>query len=164
MVTHGNLLNLIAWHQRSFNVTPTDRGTLYASPGFDSSVWELWPYLATGASVHVVGDTIRTVPEALRDWILLPTIQSRSASGTVRIVSPTTCTLAPVARYGHSSQTDASKPGLAYKVPRSLGVTLNARRCQLTRLRRLPWVICTPFGLPVEPEVKMTYARLSGFV
>ena len=70
MVTHANLLNLIAWHQRSFNVTPTDRGTLYASPGFDASVWELWPYLATGASVHVVGDTIRTVPEALRDWIV----------------------------------------------------------------------------------------------
>ena len=69
-VTHANLQNLISWHRRAFNVTPADRATLYASPAFDASVWELWPYLAAGASVHVVDDTIRTMPESLRDWIV----------------------------------------------------------------------------------------------
>lgn len=69
-VTHANLLNLVSWHQRAFNVTAADKATLHASPGFDASVWELWPYLAAGASVHVVDETLRAAPEALRDWIV----------------------------------------------------------------------------------------------
>jgi amino acid adenylation domain-containing protein len=69
-VTHANLLNLVSWHQRAFNVTAADRATLHASPGFDASVWELWPYLAAGASVHVVDEALRTTPEGLRDWIV----------------------------------------------------------------------------------------------
>jgi amino acid adenylation domain-containing protein len=70
LVSHANLLNLVSWHQREFNVTPADRATLHASPGFDASVWELWPYLAAGASVRVVDDAIRTTPEPLRDWMV----------------------------------------------------------------------------------------------
>jgi|HubBroStandDraft_1064217.scaffolds.fasta_scaffold06081_2 amino acid adenylation domain-containing protein len=69
-VTHANLLNLVSWHQRAFNVTAADKATLHASPGFDASVWELWPYLAAGASVFVVDETLRTSPERLRDWIV----------------------------------------------------------------------------------------------
>jgi amino acid adenylation domain-containing protein len=69
-VTHASLLNLISWHRRAFDVTASDRATLHASPGFDASVWELWPYLATGASVHVVDEAHRTAPEALRDWMV----------------------------------------------------------------------------------------------
>ena len=69
-VTHANLLNLIYWHQHAFNVTAADRATLHASPGFDASVWELWPYLATGAMVSVVDEALRTTPEALRDLIV----------------------------------------------------------------------------------------------
>ncbi len=69
-ITHGNLLNLVSWHQREFQVTAADRATLHASPGFDASVWEMWPYLATGASIYVVDDAVRTVPEALRDWLV----------------------------------------------------------------------------------------------
>jgi amino acid adenylation domain-containing protein len=70
LVTHANLLNLVSWHRRAFNVTAADRGTLHASPGFDASVWELWPYLAAGASLYVVDDAIRTTPEPLRDWMV----------------------------------------------------------------------------------------------
>ncbi len=42
-ITHGSLLNLVTWHQRAFNVSPADRATLLASPGFDAAVWESWP-------------------------------------------------------------------------------------------------------------------------
>src|ERR1700674_5429098 len=45
-ITHGSLNNLVTWHQHAFNVSPVDRATLLASPGFDAAVWELWPYLA----------------------------------------------------------------------------------------------------------------------
>jgi amino acid adenylation domain-containing protein len=69
-ITHGSLLNLVGWHQRAFDVTSADRATLQASPGFDAAVWELWPYLATGASVHVVDEAARTTPDALRDWMV----------------------------------------------------------------------------------------------
>lgn len=69
-IAHANLLNLINWHNRAFNVTASDRATMQASPGFDASVWEVWPYLAAGASVHIVDDSIRTHPEALRKWMI----------------------------------------------------------------------------------------------
>ncbi len=69
-ITHGNLLNLVRWHQRAFNITAADRATLQASPGFDASVWEMWPYLTMGASVHVVDDSVRTAPDHFRDWIV----------------------------------------------------------------------------------------------
>ena len=41
-----------------------------AAVGFDAAVWELWPYLAAGASLHVAQDpAIHTIPESLRDWL-----------------------------------------------------------------------------------------------
>jgi amino acid adenylation domain-containing protein len=69
-VTHANLLNLIEWHQRAFEVTAADRATQLAGLGFDAAVWELWPYLTAGASIHIVPDSIRTVPSQLRDWLI----------------------------------------------------------------------------------------------
>jgi amino acid adenylation domain-containing protein len=70
MVEHRSLLNLTRWHQHAFAVTPADRGTQIASPGFDAAVWEIWPYLTAGASIHVPPDEIRADPAALRDWLL----------------------------------------------------------------------------------------------
>jgi len=69
-ITHGSLLNLVRWHRRAFTVTPADRATQIASPAFDASVWELWPYLTAGASVHVPDEATRVVPDALRDWLV----------------------------------------------------------------------------------------------
>ena len=69
-IIHDSLLNLVSWHRRTFAVTPSDRATLHASPGFDASVWELWPYLAAGASVHFPDQAICADAEALRDWLL----------------------------------------------------------------------------------------------
>ncbi|MGB8987725.1 MAG: amino acid adenylation domain-containing protein, partial [Candidatus Sulfotelmatobacter sp.] len=69
-ITHANLLNLVRWHQRALNITAADRATLQASPGFDASVWEMWPYLTMGASVHVVDESIRTAPDHFRDWMV----------------------------------------------------------------------------------------------
>ena len=33
-------------------------------------MWETWPYLAAGASLHLPPEAVRTEPEALRDWML----------------------------------------------------------------------------------------------
>lgn len=68
-IAHANLLNLIQWHIRAFQITSSAQATLQASPGFDAAVWELWPYLAAGATVHIVDEAVRTTPELLRDWM-----------------------------------------------------------------------------------------------
>ena len=69
-VTHGNLCNLLNWHLRAFEVTADDRASHQAALGFDAAVWEVWPYLAAGASVHFPEDSVRSNPAVLRDWIV----------------------------------------------------------------------------------------------
>jgi amino acid adenylation domain-containing protein len=69
-ITHGSLMNLVSWHQSAFAVTPDDRASLLAGVGFDAAVWETWPYLAAGASLHLPEDCVRLSPELLRDWLV----------------------------------------------------------------------------------------------
>jgi len=69
-ITHQNLLNLVHWHQSAFAISSTDRASMLASPGFDAAVWEIWPYLASGASLHAPSETTRVSPRSLRDWML----------------------------------------------------------------------------------------------
>lgn len=69
-INHRGLLNLVYWHQQAYNVRPSDRATQVASMAFDACVWEIWPYLASGASLHICNREDRQFPEALRDWLL----------------------------------------------------------------------------------------------
>ncbi|HEX4954550.1 MAG TPA: amino acid adenylation domain-containing protein [Thermoanaerobaculia bacterium] len=67
-ISHDGLLNMVRWHQDYYEVTESDRATQVASPAFDASVWELWPYLAAGASVHVPDEETRLSAPAMVDW------------------------------------------------------------------------------------------------
>jgi amino acid adenylation domain-containing protein len=69
-ITHGSLTNLVSWHLRAFSVTASDRASHVAGLGFDAAVWELWPYLARGASVHLVDEGTRNSAELLWEWLL----------------------------------------------------------------------------------------------
>jgi amino acid adenylation domain-containing protein len=69
-ITHASLLSLVSWHWNAFKVVRGDHATLQSSPGFDAAVWELWPYLAAGATLHVVDEAVRMIPERLRDWMV----------------------------------------------------------------------------------------------
>ena len=69
-ITHRSLSNLVSWHQGAFGVTPADRATQLASPGFDAAVWELWPYLTAGASLHIADKLTIVAADALRDWLI----------------------------------------------------------------------------------------------
>ena len=51
-------------------MTPEDRASHQAALGFDAAVWEIWPYLAAGASVYIPDESLRNDPEALRDWLV----------------------------------------------------------------------------------------------
>jgi amino acid adenylation domain-containing protein len=69
-VTHESLLNLVNWHIREFAVTSQDKASHLAGVGFDAAVWEVWPYLTAGASLHLPDETTRVSPELLRDWLV----------------------------------------------------------------------------------------------
>ncbi|HEV7216779.1 MAG TPA: amino acid adenylation domain-containing protein, partial [Chloroflexota bacterium] len=68
-ITQGGLVNLIAWHHQTYAVTVEDRATQLAGLAFDASVWELWPYLTAGASIHMPDETTRLAPTALVKWL-----------------------------------------------------------------------------------------------
>ncbi|HEU5226475.1 MAG TPA: non-ribosomal peptide synthetase, partial [Ktedonobacteraceae bacterium] len=41
-----------------------------AGPAFDASIWEIWPYLCSGASLHLVEEEVRLSPALVRDWLI----------------------------------------------------------------------------------------------
>jgi amino acid adenylation domain-containing protein len=69
-ITHRALMNLVCWHQAAFDVTCADCASQLAAPGFDAAVWEVWPHLTAGASLHIAGEATRKDPESLRDWLV----------------------------------------------------------------------------------------------
>ncbi|MEG5000413.1 amino acid adenylation domain-containing protein [Microcoleus sp. B4-D4] len=69
-IEHGSLLNLVFWHQKEFGVSAGDRTTQIAAIGFDACGWEIWPYLAAGASIYFPEDDIRRDPEKLQNWLV----------------------------------------------------------------------------------------------
>lgn len=69
-IEHHSLRNLVQWHEQAFQVTENDRATLFASIAFDASVWELWPYLCTGASVHVIPKDVQGSLAHLQSWLI----------------------------------------------------------------------------------------------
>ncbi|WP_327070447.1 non-ribosomal peptide synthetase [Kitasatospora sp. NBC_01302] len=70
MIEHRALANLVAWHHRTFGLTAGDRSTLIAAPGFDASVWEIWPALAAGATLEVPDAATVLSPGELTDWLV----------------------------------------------------------------------------------------------
>ncbi|SHL03865.1 non-ribosomal peptide synthetase [Flavobacterium chilense] len=68
-VEHHNLINLCYWHRTAFKVTGDSRGALFSGVGFDASVWEIFPYLISGASLYPIGeDEIRLNLQKLADF------------------------------------------------------------------------------------------------
>ncbi len=69
-VTHGNLLNLIFWHRRFFEITSADRASHLAGLAFDAAVWEIWPNLTAGATLVLAAQETRSSADLLRDWLV----------------------------------------------------------------------------------------------
>src|SRR6185436_6290491 len=67
-IPRAGLMNLVRWHQDLYGVRPGDRGTQIASPAFDASIWELWPYIAGGASVHIPDEETRLSSPGMLRW------------------------------------------------------------------------------------------------
>ena len=107
-ITHNNLLNLVYWHQHAFSITASDRATQVASPAFDATGWEVWPYLALGASVYLPDEDIRLTPTLLRDWLLqsgitISFLPTTLAESIMALQWPSCATTLPVNWCGHAS-------------------------------------------------------------
>ncbi|WP_292779568.1 non-ribosomal peptide synthetase [Nostoc sp. NMS9] len=70
LIAHQGLLNLVFWHNRAFNITSLDKATQLAGTAFDAAVWELWPYLTTGAGIYLVKSQLLSSLVNLRDWLI----------------------------------------------------------------------------------------------
>ncbi|HSS78404.1 MAG TPA: amino acid adenylation domain-containing protein, partial [Thermoanaerobaculia bacterium] len=69
VISHRGLASVTAWHRRAYGLSPADRATQVAAPGFDATVLEIWPALAAGASLHLPGAEIRRDPAQLVAWL-----------------------------------------------------------------------------------------------
>lgn len=65
-IKHRSLINLCCWHKEVYKVNATSRATLFSAIGFDASIWEIFPYLMSGATLYpITEDEVRYDIEAL---------------------------------------------------------------------------------------------------
>jgi amino acid adenylation domain-containing protein len=126
-ITHAALLNLVHWHLRAFDIVPADRASQVASVSFDAAVWELWPYLAAGSSVHFCDETTRLTHESLQEWLLTERISISFAPTTLaeRLMTmewPSACALR-VLLTGADTLHRYPPPGLPFAVVNNYGPT-----------------------------------------
>ena len=69
-IEHHSLANLIHFYRMRLELTPDDRTTMLASLAFDASIADIWPYLATGAEIHIPTTEDFAEPERLMNWIV----------------------------------------------------------------------------------------------
>ena len=126
-VSHGNLLSLVDWHREAFSVCPADRASVVASPAFDASVWELWPYLTAGASLHIPNVVPAAAPDALRDWMVETAISiafapTPLAEALLKLAWPSEVPLR-VLLTGGDRLNRRPAPGTPFEVVNNYGVT-----------------------------------------
>jgi amino acid adenylation domain-containing protein len=68
-LAHRGLVNLVHWHQQRYQLAPRHRATQVAALSFDASVWEIWPYLTVGASLHLARPGRAMTAVALIAWL-----------------------------------------------------------------------------------------------
>ena len=126
-ITHGNLAHLIAWHQAAFQVTAEDRATHLAGLAFDAAVWEIWPYLAAGASLSLADSLTRNDPALLQQWLLdeaitLSFVPTPLAEPLIAMPWPATTRLRFLLTGGDTLHT-APAPGLPFALINNYGPT-----------------------------------------
>jgi amino acid adenylation domain-containing protein len=68
MIDHCSLVNQCTWHSRYYHITESDHSSQYAGIGFDAAVFEIFPYLTKGATLHIISDAIKLDLSALKGY------------------------------------------------------------------------------------------------
>ena len=99
-LSHANLANLVAWHDRAFAVTAADRASHLAGLGFDAAIWEIWPYLCAGATATGRTSVTELFIGAVAGFLLLahPTTIEPAAASVARSASRMTGSVAMSSR------------------------------------------------------------------
>ena len=126
-ISHGALANLVSWHLRTYGLTSEDRTTLIAAPAFDAAVWEIWPALAAGASLHVPDEDTRLDPARLLAWmaeqgITTSFLPTPLAEAILELPMPEGLRLRALLTGGDRLQ-KAPRPGLPFAVVNHYGPT-----------------------------------------
>ncbi|GAA3003527.1 hypothetical protein GCM10020229_14360 [Kitasatospora albolonga] len=66
---HAGLTNLTEWMVHEYGLTSADRASQIATPGFDSSVMELWSILVAGGTACLPTPRLLDDAEALTRWV-----------------------------------------------------------------------------------------------
>ncbi|MFD8824571.1 amino acid adenylation domain-containing protein [Streptomyces sp. NPDC059605] len=137
-IEHHSLAGLVHWTADTFGAAPGRRVALLAGVGFDAAAWELWPALATGATVCVPDDTVRLTPALLQRWL-----NERRVTGTF-VSTPVLESLAALDWSEPTSLEYVLTGGDALRLPAGL---------------RLPFRVVNNYG-PTESTVVTTSAEI----
>lgn len=67
MWEHGNIVVLISWEVRYFDMDESSKTAAYASFGFDAHIYDFYPVLICGGELHIIPEEIRLDLSALRE-------------------------------------------------------------------------------------------------
>ncbi|HVT56893.1 MAG TPA: non-ribosomal peptide synthase/polyketide synthase, partial [Thermoanaerobaculia bacterium] len=150
-VSHRALRSLIDWHHEVYGLASADRATLVASPAFDAAVWEVWPYLAAGASLHVPDAETRSAPARLTAWlaarrITVSFLPTPLAEGVLAESWPPETALRALLTGGDRLHrgAPASFPAVLYNHYGPTEATVVATSCPVAERQELP-----PIGRPI---------------
>ncbi|GCE23090.1 non-ribosomal peptide synthetase [Dictyobacter kobayashii] len=137
-IAHKGLLNLIAWYQRTFTITPNDRIAYLTGVGFDASVLDIWPALASGACLVLPDEENRFSASLLQTWLI---------EQHITICSSTTSVVEQLLHFSWPEHTS-----LRY-------VLVGGDRLGMYPAAHIPFTLVNNYG-PTEGTVEATYARV----
>jgi amino acid adenylation domain-containing protein len=126
-IEHHSLASFVRCDIAEFELTAADTVALVASPGFDASVWDIWPTLAAGACLQTVEPETVLSPESLRDFILRTGITvgfftTAIAERLLHLPWPESCSLRLLLTGGEQLHVRPA-PGLPFRVVNNYGPT-----------------------------------------
>ncbi|HLP57996.1 MAG TPA: amino acid adenylation domain-containing protein, partial [Candidatus Deferrimicrobium sp.] len=70
LVRHEGFINLIYYHRKIYGEAPGIKISQVANSGFDAMAFEVWPCLASGAALYIVGEETRLNPVKMKQWLI----------------------------------------------------------------------------------------------
>jgi len=144
MITHANVVAFVEWFATAFGPGPEDRFSGFSPFFFDPSIVDLFPAMRSGASVHLISETLGRAPRQLARFL---------SERRISMWCSTPSALAMLAQFGGLGELDFSHMRL---------VLFGGEVFPIRHLRELQesWKAADYFNLygPTETTVACTFA------